>query len=213
MNKEQGIYFNMFLAVQAYLDEQTGVWSAIPRVTTYKNNVDELISRITEKSEAARAGVSVSDRKDALKTGIAVKLSSLSGALQAYAYDKGDTDLAEKVKVSKSDIIQTKDADMDAVVKRVLNEARTSLNELTDFGVTADVCDEIQTSLDEFQALIGKPRHILNKKYVTLETLDNLFDECNDLLRNRMDNIMLMFRESQPEFYQGYERARTIVGM
>jgi len=56
-------------------------------------------------------------------------------------------------------------------------------------------------------------KNILNNKYVALDAIDQLFDECNALLKNRMDNIMLMFRESNPDFYNGYERARTIVDM
>ena len=212
MNKEQGIYLNTFLATQAYLDEQTSVWSAIPKITSYKNNLDELIARIGEKSEEVHQGTGVGKRKEALKTGIAVKLSSVSGILQSFALDTGNNDLALKVKLSKSDILKLKDTELESNVKSVLGEAQNHLAELADYGLTNAVLEEVQTSLDEFHALLGKPRSILNNKYVALSSLDELFNECNDLLRNRMDNLMLMFRDNQAEFYEGYQRARTIVG-
>ena len=44
------------------------------------------------------------------------------------------------------------------------------------------------------------------------ETIDKLFDVTNNLLRNKMDNLMLMFHETQAGFYNGYQKARTIVG-
>ena len=67
--------------------------------------------------------------------------------------------------------------------------------------------------MDEFNALIGKPRSIRNSKFVTLETIELLFEECNKLLKNKIDKVMLMFRDTKPEFYSSYERARTIVDM
>ena len=67
--------------------------------------------------------------------------------------------------------------------------------------------------MEEYKQLIGKPRSILNTKYVALDTIDQLFDEGNALLKDKMDNMMLIFRERNPEFYNGYKRARTIVDM
>jgi hypothetical protein len=46
---------------------------------------------------------------------------------------------------------------------------------------------------------------------VALSTIDNLVDEGNTLLKVKVDKLMLMFRDSKPEFYDGYSRARTIV--
>lgn len=211
MNKEQGNYFRMFLNTQDLLDRQISSWSGNPKITSYKNDLDELISMISEKSEDAQSDLKVSNRKKQVKGSLAIKTSSLAGAIQAYAHDAGNYDLVAKVKHSKSDIEQSKDTDVDALVKSVLNIAQQYVEELADYGVTNDLITQILASLVEFNKLIGMPRSILNTKFVKLDSLDLLFRECNDLLRNKLDNIMLMFRELNPEFYDGYERARTIV--
>lgn len=44
-----------------------------------------------------------------------------------------------------------------------------------------------------------------------LDVIDELVDKCNNLLNNRLDKIMLMFRDSDPDFYNGYKRSRVIV--
>lgn len=211
MNKTQSNQFTMFLALQQFLDEQTGVWSAIARLTAYKNLLDELISRIMEKSQEAESDTKVSDRKEKLKVLLGIKLSSLAGTVEAYAYDLENEDLAKQVHTTKSDVQRLKDTDVEPRTNTILHIVREHLSDLADFGVTQDTVDEVQTTLDEYQALLGKPRSILNKKYVALDTLEQLFGECNQLLDKKMDNMMLRFREVNPEFYDGYQRARTIV--
>lgn len=201
----------MFISTQGFLDEQTAVWSAIPRIVSYKNDLDELIARIASKSEDAGALVGVSDRKNTVKSAIALKGSSLSGVLQAFALEQGDGDLAGKVKASKSDIMRMKEEELSGMIRLLTDTAEKHQSALADFGVGPEIVTELKTSVDEFQGLIGKPRSILNTRFVALDAIDQLFDEGNALLNNRMDNIMLMFRESNPDFYNGYERARTIV--
>lgn len=213
MNKEESNYFKMFLNSQDCLDNYSTEWSAIPIMLIYKNELDELLSRISEKSEKAASYMAVSNQKTKVKSNIALKLSSLSGILQAYAYGIGNTDLANSIKANKSEVEKMKDLDLDAFTRNIVNNAQVKINELKDYGVTENMLTEILTSLEEFNALIGKPRSIRNTKFVTLETVAQLFEECNSLLRDKIDKVMLMFRDSKPEFYSSYERARTIVDM
>ena len=203
----------MFIGIQEYLDHQTSIWSAIKRIVSYKNDLDEIIERISSKSEEASSLVGVKGRKETLKILIAIKGSSLSGSLQAFAYDKGDRDLAVKVEASKSDIIRMKEVELGSFIKVLVDTSNQNIKALADFGVSKEILTEIKTSMEEYKQLIGKPRSILNTKYVALDTIDQLFDEGNALLKDKMDNMMLIFRERNPEFYNGYERARTIVDM
>lgn len=203
----------MFLNTQDCLDNYSTEWSAIAIMLIYKNECDELISRITEKSETAKSFMGVSDHKKKTKSAIALKASSLSGIIQAYAYGNNNTDLANSVKAARTEIERMKEQDLDAFIRNIVKIARERLKELGDYGVSENMLTELLTSLEEFNALIGKPRSIRNSKFVTLETIEQLFEECNNLFKNKIDKVMLMFRDSKPEFYSSYERARTIVDL
>jgi hypothetical protein len=211
MNKNQSNQFRMFLTTQDYLNNHSQVWSAISRVTQYKNDYDELLARIAQKAEEAGQGIGISDRKVKLKGALSVKASGLSGMLQAFAHEQDDTDLAEAVATSKSNLVKMRDQDIGAMVKKLTGTAEEHMADLADFGLTTDSLTEILSTLEEFNSLIGKPRNILSQRYVALGTLEELFTETSSLLRDKMDNILLMFRENNPEFYDGYTRARTIV--
>jgi hypothetical protein len=211
MNKTQINHFNMFLNTQGFMDDNTTKWNSIARLTEIKNDFDEIITRISAKSQDAVTMMGVTGKKEALRSQIGLKISAVSGVLQAFAYDKGDTDLAGKVKATKSDIERMREQDINGFVRAIISIAQENIQELAGFGINESNLTETLTSLEEFNALIGKPRSILNKKYATLDTIEKLFDEGNALLNNKLDNIMLIFRESDPEFYNGYERARVIV--
>jgi len=78
----------------------------------------------------------VTKRKEQLKENIAIKLSALSGSLQAHADEQGDVDMLNTVKITKSDIMKLKETDMDGKVKKLVSVAQGLLNVLADFGVS-----------------------------------------------------------------------------
>lgn len=210
MNKNQSKHFKTLISVQEFMDSNTNVWNPVARIVRYKNNLDEIVARSTEHSEAIKTGTPVTERKKKVKKAIALKASVLAGALHAHASEMGDLDLAKKTKLTKSDIEKITDTDIDSEIKAITDVAKKILADIADLGVTEDMITEILTSVDEFNRLIGKPKSILNTKFENISSLDQLLDTGFDLLNNQMDKVMLMFRDSNPSYYEGYQRARSI---
>lgn len=211
MNKGQTNHFNMFLSVQEFLNDNSSVWSSTPRIVTYKNDVDEIIVLLREKSGISIDSISVSGKKEKLKEQIAQKTSALLGILTAFAHEKDDMDLVKQVNVSKSSVLKLKDTELVPKVTFFISIARQYIEDLADFSLSEASLTELEAMADEFNGLIGKPRSIQNKKFVALAEVDELINEGNNLLKNKLDKLMLMFRESNPAFYDGYQRARVIV--
>jgi len=211
MNKTQSNQIRMFLSTQSFLDTNTSTWNGIPRLVNYKNMLDEIISRIHSKTETTKLDVGVTQKKDLLKENIASKTSMLSGILQIIATEDNDMDLVNAIKITKSDLRKLKESDIDSTVKNITTKATEKLEVLTEFGITQDVITELLTSVQDYNVLIGKPRTILSQRYAALNKIEELFDEGNTILKLKLDKAMVLFRELQPEFYQGYQSARTIV--
>jgi len=211
MNKSQSNQFRMFLSTQSFLDTNAAVWNGIPRLVNYKNMYDEIISRIHSKSETTKLDVSVTQKKEQLKETIASKTSMLSGILQIIATEENDMDLVKAIKVTKSDLLKLKESDIDSTVKNITTKAAEKLEVLTEFGVTQDVITELLSSVQDYNVLIGKPRTILSQRFAALSNIEELFDEGNSILKLKLDNSMVLFRDLQSEFYTGYQNARTII--
>lgn len=212
MNKTQTNWDRMYLSTQETLDANTTLWNAIPIVVTTKNNLDELIQRIADVNEKTNPNSkAVTASKEKTKTALADKIVVISGILQAFAAFNDNTVLLGKVKITQSDIYNSRETDIEKLVSPVIDEARKYLTDLADFGLTEAMITEAETTLDDFKALIGQPRTIRNQAYAAMTLMDELFDETNALLKNKMDKLMIRFKFTDTQFYSEYERARTIV--
>jgi hypothetical protein len=58
---------------------------------------------------------------------------------------------------------------------------------------------------------IGQPREYRIKSSMATQELETLFDQADDLLNNRLDNLMKIFVNRDPDFHFGYRKARMIV--
>ncbi|MEN8118543.1 MAG: hypothetical protein ABFS16_16290 [Bacteroidota bacterium] len=212
MNKIQTNQYRMFLNVQESLDANSSLWNMIPILLNTKNDLDELIQRIADVNEKTVSNSkAVTANKEVVLNSVIEKAIVLSGALQAYAAFTGNIKLAGKVKLNKSDLLRARETDVEALVAPVINEARKELDNLADYGVPEVMITELETSVDDFKALIGQPRTVRNQAFAAMTFLDELFDAANDVVKNKLDKLMIRFQFSNTEFYSEYERARTIV--
>ena len=213
MNKVQTNQFRMFLNTQDMLDANTTIWNGTPIIVSTKNQYDELIQRVVEKNEKTNPNSKgVTRNKDQALLNLTEKVVSLSGILQAYAAFNNDIVLAGKVKFVKSDLIRARETDIEGLINPFIDIAREKIGDLADFSVTEEGIVELETSLDDFKVLIGQPRTIRNQAFAAMTAVDELFDETNDLLKAKLDKLMIRFEFTNPEFYDEYKRARTIVG-
>ncbi|WP_025865361.1 hypothetical protein [Prolixibacter bellariivorans] len=177
-----------------------------------KNEYDELIQRIIGQNEKTNpASKGVTESKEMVRNGLIGKAVSLSGTMQAFAAVNDDPALAEKVTLNKSDLTRCRETDVEAMVVPLITEARNHIEALADYQVTEDMILEIETSLDNFMALIGQPRTIRNKAFVAKTVLSDLFDQADDLLKNQLDKLMIRYSITDNDFYEEYTRARVIV--
>ncbi|QIA08785.1 hypothetical protein [Draconibacterium halophilum] len=212
MNKTQTNQFRMFLNTQEALDSNSTLWSSIPIMLSTKNNLDELIQRISDVNEkTVLNSKAVTANKTASLNALIEKAVTLSGILQAYAAVTDNMKLAGKIALTKSDITKIRETDVEAVVTPVIDEARKELSNLADYGLTEELIVEAETSLDDFKTQIGQPRVVRNQAFAAMTLMEELFDAANDLVKNTLDKLMIRFKFTNTEFYSEYERARTIV--
>jgi hypothetical protein len=212
MNKIQTNHFRMFLATQETLDANSSLWNMVPICLSTKNKFDELIQRIAEVNEKTLSNSkAVTASKATVLNALAQKSVSIAGIIQAFAAITDNAKLAGKVKLVKSDIDRARETNVEALIKPIIKAARNHIGELADYGLVEDMVVELETSLDDFKVLIGQPRTVRNQAYAAMTLMDELFDSANDVIKNKLDKLMIRYKYTNTEFYSSYERARTIV--
>ncbi|SMD34011.1 hypothetical protein SAMN04488029_1792 [Reichenbachiella faecimaris] len=211
MTKEQINRLEMAQATNAYLDTHAAVWSAIPIISNYKTTLIQAIQGIQTASlvqESSQVFIGGSLRE--LKYQIAQKMDILDDLLEAFAADTANAELLSLSSNSASDYFRLSHEDFEIKTKNVIDLLETNLEDMTDYGMSAEQIEEVKTSFAVFQDKRGVPRSYQIQSRMATDDLASLFDEVNKTL-SRMDNVLKRFKRANPSFFTGYQAARHIV--
>ncbi|MEQ9468956.1 MAG: hypothetical protein RLN88_16220 [Ekhidna sp.] len=211
MTQEQINRTEMMETTQTYLDANTAVWSAIPIVTTYKNQLSQAIDGLkTAAQDQDAAQVFIGSNLQSLKITIAEKMDILDDILEAYADDTGNAELLAKASNSKRDYLRLTNEDLETKVKNVIDLLEANVADMADYGLTQDQIDDAKLSFSSYQDKRGKPRSYQVASRQATQSLKDLLSEGMDALQ-RLDKVMKRFKRSNSSFFNGYMAARTIV--
>ena len=87
--------------------------------------------------------------------------------------------------------------------------ATENLAALGNFGVSQAKLTLFKQRLKTYDGLRVMPRQAQGA--AAKRQLEQLLPEADQMLANRMDRLAWQFRESEPEFYEKYQVARTVV--
>lgn len=213
MDQRQINRLEMYEAVHTYLDANTAIWSGVPILVTFKNELDTTLVAIkSQQKDQEAARIYVGGNKTTQKRFVSEKADILNDALEAFASINENAELEQKAAKSFSDLYNTRNQDFITVISETITLLEQHLQELADYGVTVDQITDLKNSMDQFLALNGQPRQYRIAEKQATQQLAELFDQATALLTSKMDKIMKRFKNANPGFYNGYRAARAIVG-
>jgi hypothetical protein len=134
-------------------------------------------------------------------------------AVVAYAISIGDSNLEETISYSIREIRIARDTVLVDIAGNVYNIAYPLRDHLPTFYVTEADIVLVQTLADAYKQQIAVPRQerVLIKGFTS--DLKQKFTEINDLLDNKIDKMILVFRPDHPNFVQNYFDSREIIDL
>jgi hypothetical protein len=213
MKKTQTNRKNMVETTLSFLDENAATWQSIAKIGEVKNQLSQLNLEIDNAAEEQQQSeVFVGKIKTTLKRTICEKADILNDIVEVYAFMSANEMLAQTMVDSASDLFKMRNGDMLRRVKQIIDAAVVNTEQLVaEYGMTAEQVTDLQADYDRFLELNGQPREYQVKTSVATLTLTELFNQVNDLLTNKLDNLMKVFKRRDPTFYSGYLKARIIV--
>lgn len=217
MTKEQIARWNMgtntlesLIKHEEVYDGTTAV-TALPALVKARTELSGLLDEIETQSKKQQAHSGVTVEKVAALKALGDAAFEIASAVHACAVAGGNTELAAKLNYGRAEL--TRDAD-----KTILNRAEeiheaatTVLASLADYGVTQAKLNAFSKKIEAFRRAHPAPRQRVNSSSAATVQLSQLFPQLTELLRNRVDRLLVQFRESAPEFYNEYQSARTVV--
>jgi hypothetical protein len=91
------------------------------------------------------------------------------------------------------------------------NESKQSQAEaLEAYGYDAEKIAAIAAAVNAYQAIITQPMDIIGARKQITTNLKQLFAELNSTLYDKLDKLVVLFKESHPDFYGEYRTARRV---
>ncbi len=213
MDKSQSNWKEMYDTVDLYLDGNASLWSSIPKFVEFKTRFAGLIAQIETAAKAQQsAQVYLWRTKTQVKQTVALKSDVLNDGLEAMALVNQDDVLAARMADTYTDLYRLRNLDFIAKVREIIAAAdENSVDLTTNYGVTAEQIEDLKVDADRFAEMNGLPRAYQVASVQATKELESLFTEANDVLATGLDKVVAIFRRRDPNFYNGYQAARTIV--
>ncbi len=211
MKLGQTNHLNMMEAVQQAFIDNTAFWTpniaignAVADFTSCINSINTL-SMVQQTSTTG-----VTQTKTDAKEAMADMAADIASAGRGYAHDTNNTNLFNLMSITKSDIIGTPDNDADDKAMGIYSALNPLIANLGNYGPTVQLMGILLGKINVFSSFLGVPQDTATTTVIATASLTQLFANADIILKNRLDNLMVQFKTSNPEFYNRYNQNRAI---
>lgn len=212
MTKKQAAKLNMYKAVLNVLIANAAIVATIPILVTLEAELVTLIQDMEAYGETQEdADDGVTDDKETKRLNVCRKSADIAGLLFSFATNTGNTLLAGQMKITYSDLIKTKDAQLGERCRFIHTTGTTNQVAALPYGVTVARLAALDAAIIAFEAKSTAPRDAEVLISAATEGLVVKEKDTDTLLDDKIDPLIEVFKEDEPDFYNQYNAARTIV--
>jgi len=202
----------MYQAVRRVLQSNNEKWNGL---TAFQNAVIQFSQKVTElesltyKKSKALVGIkSTRDRKREEVTDMALRVSN---CLYAYASHLLDEKLKAEVKYSPTKLKYAPIATFLQIVNGLINHANDHVEELEDYGINQEFIEDMTLTYMEFVEIANLPRQAVISRKVLSHNIKATISDIDDVLKDQLDKLIIIFTNDAPSFVFTYDSARTII--
>lgn len=212
MNKTQINKLRMFDSVDLVLTNHLPLFAQLEDLVSGHQRLKDDIHQIGQYRQVQETNNSgLTETKSDLRGTLLMRELQLSAALKSYANSTNNKELKTKANYSKSDLLQSPDPVLSDIGILLVNLATPLQAELSKYFVTPEKLAEMNTLLADFSAAIPQKRVANSMSKVSTLNISGIFNSTTKMLKEEIDVLMLLFEESEADFYKAYKNARLIV--
>ena len=212
MEKTISFKLQMYDKTDFVLGKYESVWAAKPAfkeiVVLFRENKGLVYENESKQTKSASSSGSKIMARDNM-----LNLAQLVCNLGiTYASSTSDKELMPKFNFSPSELKEGLEKEVSKRCDDISKAALPILDKLIDLGMPADQLDKLNVAVTDYQAVISLPQSIINASKSAKEDMLKYIAVCDDILKLRLDKMMLLFKDTNPDFYNEYFNARYIGG-
>ena len=202
---------NMLTSVSGVLTKHNATWNGHVAFAEGVTEFTDTFPEIEEQTQLILGSAGASEAKQMAVSSLNIAVSEILGAVASYANDIADAELAAKVSYSKSEVTKGKTADVVARCKNIHATATENLADLGKYGVTSAKLTALKKKIDAFDKLKVAPRDNIITRRAANELQDQHVRSATAILRDKLDRLVVQFKDANPTLYEEYYAARAVV--
>jgi PEGA domain. len=151
----------------------------------------------------------MSEMKEQLRNSLIAKTFNIANRTMVYAKIMEKPVLANDVKITESQLRISKDGMLIDKANLIYTRANANLEQLKDYGITAETLKELKDIITQFDTVIPTIRIERNEAKMATSQLNALFT-TNDEILQKIDLLIEIVRQSNPDIYVAYKANRKI---
>ena len=211
MNKSQNKTMKMFQLTSEYLDgTDSAILDGLPGFQGFKTEFNNNRGKLRSQYELqSRTITGYALGKKEIRMDMTDQAVDISNKIVAYATISENTELIDDMHFTTNGLRKAKDNECIVKCLNIHNKAVSLLTELADYNVTDVMLTGFQTTINKFDASLVKPQTQINTVKLATAEINSLFNASSQLL-NKMDRLVLVLKNTQPDFVKGYFESRAL---
>lgn len=202
----------MFGTVDLVLDNHSALFTTFVELNSARQKLKDgqlLIGQYRQVQEADSSGLT--KNKILLKADVINAILKFSAALRAFATATKNEELKTKSHYVESELKKTPDPILYDIGVLLLGLATPVKSDLIKYAIIEADFTATSDLLASFKLAYAQPRVATTKSKVSTGNISDVVKSLDKLLKDEIDELMLPFQFTQPDFYNAYRNARIIV--
>jgi hypothetical protein len=213
MNDKQNAKLNMAQRVSDTLASHTAVYGGIAPMVAAATKLDMDIADIREvEKEQGAVSISASTQeKRGAESQMIDSCVKVANALYVIGFTTDDKSLTNLLGLSPSSFYREEDNAKLALAQQIFGITQTHAPALAEYGYTPEQIAAIGTAIAAFRNVIAKPMDIIGTRKQKTTNLKQLFATLDSTLYDKLDKLIVLFKDTYPDFYDEYRTARNLI--
>lgn len=214
MTVNQENKLTMYQAVLAYLNSHESLLNTLPNFAECLNELKEGVSKISDNKKSQETQITgVTKQKNEWRETLVNLASEVGNKVKTYAIFAKNTILKKEVDYTDTALRKVAHNVLKDRAQIIHDKAQENLAQLTAYRVDQALLDKLEEAITKFGEAMPNTRVSQISKKGTTTNLKNAFAEVDELLKERLDNLLAIIRKEEPQFYTGYTNARIIIDL
>ena len=214
MKSKQENKYSMFLSTEQVCNDNNSVWAGLPAFVTAFAAFQACIADINTTRLAQEADLKgIAQDKQIKEDEMIRQALAIAKPIIAFANVTGNSQLKQEVDYSESELRKSRDTILENKCQIIHDRANTNIGSLAPYGVTAGMVTAYQTAINDYHSLIAGPRSAIAMRKTQTTQLDEKLNAGTLILTGQLDQLVVLFKVSNPTFVSDYTNARIIVDL